>query len=584
MSEETKNNEKQSNGQTAAVQTSKKTNLKWVFVTIAVVALAAIMGTMAYTNSPGYRAGKKLELAEKFLDDTDYEQAIANFKLALEIDPNNQKVIASIKSHMEEFYQQSRNYGEMGEYGKEREIAAFMLNADSESVLAKIAEAEADCGNGDVKKAKDGFENIISADPGNDEIAIVVGDNLDKFYEQARKYGSEGEYASEKELAEFMIKVCPDNVRGQIAGAEADSGMGDVEKAKAEYQEAAGGGVDEDDVAKGIKYCDAVLKLLEYCEQSKWDEAAAYMNADDFGAVSERLVEGKSVKYSRKVDILVGKSDGGVYVYCGGLENGIMGGNGVGIVSGVNTCSIYEGGWKDNFPSGKGVLTMWNKNEDISRANVYEGDFSNGVLNGAALLKAWVGDAQRDINLEIDNGQVKVDKVDDKGRILMSVAESTYALEYETAENNAVANYAAGVYGFGGSDRILSFGILDTVPPVIKCNLVVGTMTEETRWDDGEVTYSTVPKKEYNGRNPIGQGITASDNVDGDLTAKITNTSRRKADSDGIFVEDQIYDLVVVYSVADSSGNTAELTVTYHCWVGCGDGNTYYFYSVLNVK
>lgn len=542
MSEEKKNQETQNNGQAAVTQTSKKANLKWVLATVAAVAVAAVVGIMAYTNSPGYRAGEKLKLAEKFLEDMDYEQAIANFKLALEIDPNNQEVIALIKGHMDEFYQQARAFAGMGAYASEREIAMLMIGVDSGNILGKIAEAEADCGSGDVQKAKDGFEKILGSNPDNGEIAIVIGDHLDQFYEQARKYGREGEYEPEKELADFMLKTCPDDVRGQIAGAEADSGMGEIEKARDEYWKAVGGGIDEEDVAKGLKYCDAVLKLLEYCEGSGWNEAASYMNTDDFGAVSERLVDGKSIAYSKNTDILVGKSDGGVYVYCGGLNNGGMDGQGVGIVSAVNTCSIYEGGWKANAPSGGGVLTMWNKNEDISGASVYEGDFANGLLNGTALFKTLVGNAPAEITLNIDNGQVNIEKVDDDGNVLVSAAGIPYMLEYETAENNVVTDYAAGLFGFGGSDRILSFKLSDTVPPVMKCNLQL--------------------RRPYGGKNPIGKGITASDDVDGDLTAKITNTSRQVANSEG-YRDALFYGLEVVYSVADSAGNTSKLTVTY---------------------
>ena len=265
--------------------------------------------------------------------------------------------------------------------------------------------------------------------------------------------------------------------------------------------------------------------------------------------------------------MLLGQLDSNVYVYSGELKEDNIGGHGTGIVSSANTNAIYVGEWADSTPTGTGILTIWNKNEDFSKANIYEGKFTKGVLDGSTVFKTWIEESQVEANLEISQGNVNVNRVDDKGNVWLT--ENFVEAGYESAENNVIVDYTAGLPGFGGSDRILSVKILDTVPPVIKCNLKISKVLDSAYYVD----------EWYTGKNPIGKGITATDNVDGDLTAQIVNESRKISTSDGYY-DDWCYGLVVVYSVTDSAGNKAQLTVTYDVDGACD----YWEYRVVSVK
>ncbi|MCR5598405.1 MAG: tetratricopeptide repeat protein [Lachnospiraceae bacterium] len=78
----------------AAASVSKKKNLLPFLIggIAAVVVLAVLIfavSAVAVYNSPEKKYDRQLSLAERYLDDLDYEKAIAAYKAAIEIDPNN---------------------------------------------------------------------------------------------------------------------------------------------------------------------------------------------------------------------------------------------------------------------------------------------------------------------------------------------------------------------------------------------------------------------------------------------------------------------------------------------------------------
>lgn len=70
----------------------KRKSTKIVVAAVVIVVIAALAGLLV--RSGGNRAVKNhLELAAKYISELDYEQAIAEYKAALEIDPQNQQAI-----------------------------------------------------------------------------------------------------------------------------------------------------------------------------------------------------------------------------------------------------------------------------------------------------------------------------------------------------------------------------------------------------------------------------------------------------------------------------------------------------------
>lgn len=399
MDEETKEKNtstedmRETEGQAIKTNSNKKKSLKWIVGVITMVMAAVVIGFVTYTQSPSYRAKQQLDLGEKYLEDMDYEQAIANFQLALEIEPDNADVATAIMAHMDDFYQQARVYGDQGEFAAEKNIAVFMLSVDENSYQAMIAEAEAAYGTGDIKTAKDA-------------------------YEKAKK-----------------------------AGAKAE------------------------DADPGIELCDAVLKLLELCEAGNFSGVVDFINTADFEPVKNMLAEGKQISCSGEIPIIIGLNEGSYYVACGDIEGGILNGNGTAMISSINTNSIYEGSFSENKPEGSGKLSIWNKNESISVASVYEGVFEEGILNGKANYVAQMYDTpitpiegwKEEIIITAVQGKIKVG--DYWGDLELSNDEFAdmpledryvfYCLEYEEEENGFIYNYVAGVPGYGGSDKVI---------------------------------------------------------------------------------------------------------------------------------
>ena len=74
----------------------KSLKIKIIIVAIAAVILAAIIGIIAFSNSPAQKLKKQLDLGQKYLNELSYDQAVAAFKQALEIETNNTDAIAGI--------------------------------------------------------------------------------------------------------------------------------------------------------------------------------------------------------------------------------------------------------------------------------------------------------------------------------------------------------------------------------------------------------------------------------------------------------------------------------------------------------
>ncbi|MBE5909922.1 tetratricopeptide repeat protein [Pseudobutyrivibrio sp.] len=73
------------------MEKSKKTIVVSIVAALAVI--IAVIAGISWYNSPAQKLPRLLDLGEKYLLDEDYENAIATYKLAFEIDPNNTEVI-----------------------------------------------------------------------------------------------------------------------------------------------------------------------------------------------------------------------------------------------------------------------------------------------------------------------------------------------------------------------------------------------------------------------------------------------------------------------------------------------------------
>ena len=68
-------------------------NKRKVLVILVAVVMSTIIGNIVFSNSPTQRLKKQLDLGQKYLNELEYEQAVAAFKQALLIDPENGDVL-----------------------------------------------------------------------------------------------------------------------------------------------------------------------------------------------------------------------------------------------------------------------------------------------------------------------------------------------------------------------------------------------------------------------------------------------------------------------------------------------------------
>lgn len=508
---------------------SKNNLLKWVIAAAAFAAAAIVVATVVYVNSPNYKAYQALELGERYLEEMDYERAVVKFIEALELAPRDQEIAAAIYGHLNDLLILAQDYGESNDYGTEREIAALVLRFDSKNSQGDELLADS------LSKDQNGRELF-------DRANALIRD-ADK-----RELIDQGNQAFEN---------------------------GDYEDAREKYEQAVEKGATEDEVSPELPLCRAYLDLLDLCGQGDWQGVADYIDSVKFDPIADYMDVANPQYASRYVNILITRKDDCYIVITEDWTADGTSGYGTAVISSANTYAIYEGEWKDSVPNGYGILRIWYKNQTMEDCIQYSGSFEDGLLNGEADLNVLVDGNAVNLDITVSSGSVQVFTTDEEGRVWLRDAvddsTNTYIVIVDNAKENngAIADYIAGVPGYGGSDDIISvyYLIFDTEPPVLKCSLKRNTWYN-TSWEV---------------QIPIGYGITASDNVDGDITDRITYTST-KEQTDwqkqyGYSYNDWEYRLTVVYSAKDTFGNVATLTVLYEFASYCED-----LYKVVSVN
>ena len=127
---------------------SKKrlTLLPFVIIGIAAAVLLVIVVTgIAVLGSPARRYDRQLSLGEKYLDELDYEKAIAAYKAAIEIDPKNPEA-----------------YGALAEL--------YLATGDKEAALVILQEGYAATGSKELEALISETDNNVDATAGGDSI------------------------------------------------------------------------------------------------------------------------------------------------------------------------------------------------------------------------------------------------------------------------------------------------------------------------------------------------------------------------------------------------------------------------------
>lgn len=104
------------------------------------------------------------------------------------------------------------------------------------------------------------------------------------------------------------------------------------------------------------------------CKAEEWNGVVEFTNFAEVDPIKVRLEKENGLNFADDMTIVMEKNSDGSYVVRKDAQNG----NGVLIVSAINTNSIFEGAFEDNLLNENPILTIWSKNEGTALANQYQ--------------------------------------------------------------------------------------------------------------------------------------------------------------------------------------------------------------------
>ncbi len=546
-----------------------KTLLLVVIAAVAVVA-AAVIAIIAFLNSPSYKAKEQVKLGEKYLSELMYEDALLAFENALQIDPNNKTVLEAVQNHLEEFYAAAAQFASKGQYELEKRVANIILLAKPDEIKANIlvADAEELLGNG---IAADEIYQEIFAKETSKELEELVSQDEMRFYRLARRYGSEGKYEIEKKIADCLVNGNQDFALGYVAKGESYFGQSEFMKASEEISQAKQKNADAEEIGDLGDLCDSFMGLADAIASGDTQKIVTFIKSNDFKVIKKFVNDGASLYLGGDKPIAVRKQDNMCQVYYDGV-NKELSGTFTGIYVANDNYFVYVGEFADGLPQGNGTLYVANINEGLDTALIYKGQFSQGYFNNGTINFEEDG-ARGEFAISADSeGLLQVNEYSNQKAVLW--ADSNGDLKYYVM-NASVNTMKHFVIGLCGTDVKLQLSSPKSVP-VITVDLILANV-ESYSW--GAETYYYLSGQEYGGV-PDRKGITASDEYDGDLTSKIQKNQKRIKSFNG-YNDDWNYGLEVEYTVTNSFGNQASVTVVYDVMDECG-WMGYYVYKIID--
>ena len=496
-----------------------KGKIKFILLGILIIVIVGIGSSVLYVNSNTYKIKNEIKLGDKYLNELDYEQAIAAYQRALAIDSEDEAVIEAVNSGIEQMYSAAQEHGKNKEYAAEKEIATYILQLDNESVAGNLVNADAEWGSGNTDNAKKIYEKILEKEPENTE-ALQGKENCEILL------SFEG----------YQVSPMPES------------------KEEAE----------------------CIHKFIVMCQNKEWDAILEYMDDAQFKSIISNYADEGEIICIGDINMVIGRKGEEVYVYCGDWQNGEMTGEGTGIIRGKETGSIYAGAWTNNLPNGQGVLTIKNNAEEEDRKQAYEGKFTNGVMDGTIKLTLVIDGQKITLDFDTKEGKVTSYKTGEDGSLWLEekAGESgcILAAEYEEVINGIISDYLAGVPGFGGSDKVLELTLKDVEAPVISWTLSKDWMPalEDKNF---RIQYSF--KKGIKAMDNIDGDISSNVLVSTDID--LNDYSWWQNHRSGMVnlspsVSAPGYTGEVIYRITDSSGNIASYKAVYEFYEACGVG------------
>ncbi len=418
----------------------KKKPLVIVGIVIGVLlALAIGTGAIYARNTPERRLERQLELGEKYLEEMDYEQAVAAYRAALEIDPRcTEAYLGGIRAcdgmgdgtGLEELYTDAMS--------SMQELEPEQLEAQLENVVQIVVYADKAYPE-TPEQAVAALERGHELTGGNDQVTDAL---VDGYLNLAELLQTEKDYEGELSLYDTILELRPENgtaleqrkdrveeyLEELIAGGELDKAQEFIDKYKDVVSD-----VDFEDYTEQVTTGREVLQARDTMMKKLY----GFMTAGDYPACAEvdgseeargvvEALEGQSCLYTEegRVTDYTGKAVGlhpfggdengnyGYYFYYGDYVDGRQEGQGTYFISGSNYYTLYEGSWQGGKPNGSGTVTRYERQSEEEEYGSYyireaKGTFRDGAYDGtfAVSLKAYDGMTYTG-SFTADNGSV----------------------------------------------------------------------------------------------------------------------------------------------------------------------------------
>lgn len=397
-------------------------------LTAAIAVLTAILVGSSIYNTPTNRLNRHLDMANKYLEATDYEQAVVEFDKVIEIDP----MYADAYLGKAKAYVGLDNY-DMAVDTLETGYLAIPEDAVMKAALTDIyMEIVEDSGEGKTYQEKlEIYDRLIELEGQNEDVLS----GLEKCLEQYINVLLKEEKADE-------VRKLVDKYKDILAGTDFDTFLAQVEMRLRE-----------------IGYSSLLSAMQELIVAENYDRANELVQTQDYQDMIASLQEGESYYYGERDQN--GKRDGmgiavvsghyGAYYYYGSWSAGVKSGQGTAVSLTpeytISPYGLYTGMWENDLPNGQGEeryqVIQSELEEDTGRYSLYRGFFRDGLYHGEIYIEVIWWDELRSYRGTAEDGVWKLlsDVEDGEAVILQCESEDSSGMwcDIEDNKDNGVA-------------------------------------------------------------------------------------------------------------------------------------------------
>lgn len=380
---------------------------------VAGIAVAAVVGLGIY-NAPVNRLNRQLDLAHKYLEEQDFEQAVIAFNEAIEID---ERCIEAYAGGIEA-YLQSGNTEELSVfYEKALEVVRSASNEEMQGNTDDICAiyGAADEVYDDLNKSLEILEEgraAVGEIPEAEDIETDLSNTLTEYLD---KLLSEKNYAEAKTLIEKH--------KSDELDVDLNSYLATVEK-------------EEKAEAEKVAFLSEVYKFMENGEafsltnwtykkevatpfvQNMESDCSVYIPEDAMG------LNGLGVGvYKFGVTSQV---ETPYYFYYGYYKDGVRQGEGISLYNfGDAMTVLFEGNWENDAPNGEGKEATYGPNGDV----YVSGNLVNGLWDGevSTYCDDWFEGTEYFMTWSASNGVPSEDKTSEYASLYAPVSYNTTA-------------------------------------------------------------------------------------------------------------------------------------------------------------